>query len=179
MDWNTIVTTIVSVLASTAFAYFFAQLSSYTKLRKERELAKARAEKLESSVKLANGTLDTLVDYLNLTIVNQLKSLSADGRLTPDECEQIHEAAKLSLYGTLTEETMGALKTVYGDALDSVFDKWIEISVERAKRNGVGISSTEARGIAMQSNLAAEKKQEILQSLRERVETVVSTYGQQ
>ena len=178
IDWNTILTTIVSIMATGAFTYFFAQMTSYTKMKKEQELARAKTQQLESSIKIANGTLDTLVDYLNLTVVNELKSLSADGHLTQEEAVEIHDAAKMALYGTLTDETMNALTTVYGDQLDAMFDKWIEISVARAKRNGVGITATEAHGIAMQSNLATAKRKEIMDSLHTRIETVVSTYGQ-
>lgn len=175
IDFNTIITTIVSTLSTALVAWLIAHLTSFLKAKAENERAKKQLSEIDEYRKIANQTVADLVDYLNNTVVNEMKTASEDGTLTDDESAQIKNACKCKLYGTLSDNSLEALKNVYGTNLDSIFDIWIENAVASAKCGGTGLDKTAAFGIAKMQNTTAEQKEAIKEKLNSRLETIVDT----
>lgn len=175
IDVNTIILTIVSALASALVAWLFSHLTSYLKAKSERERAKKKLEQLDYYSKIANKTIRELVDYLNNTVVNELKEASADGTLTDEEAAAIKETCKNKLYGSLKDESLESLKSVYGD-IDAIFDMWIENAVSAAKKSGgTGIDAQTALGIAKSKSITHEKREQIRSNLTARLEGITDS----
>lgn len=175
IDVNTIVITIISTVITALVAWAFSQLTSYLKAKAERERAKKKLDELERYSSIAGQTVVQLVDYLNNTVVNELKMASEDGTLTEEEAESIKQTCKYKLYSTLTEESLDSLKNVYGD-IDGIFDMWIVNAVNNAKRTGgSGIDANTAIGMAKAQSITQAKKDEIKSKLTARLEGIMDT----
>lgn len=174
IDVNSIIQTVVSVILTALVAWLIAQLTSWLKAKTEKERAEKQLNELSEYTKIANQTVVELVDYMNNTIVNEMKTMSEDGTLSEEDSDQIKKACKCKLFGMLSDKSMEAMKTVYGD-IDSIFDMWIENAVNMAKSNGTGIDSTTALGIAKMNSVSHDKRVEIKSKLTTRLENIVDT----
>ena len=76
VDFNTIITTIVTTICTALVAWLIAQLTSYLKAKSEKEKAEKKLKMIDHYTKIANDTITQLVDYLNNTVVNELKTAS-------------------------------------------------------------------------------------------------------
>lgn len=172
IDINTIITTIVTTICTALVAWLIAQLTSYLKAKSEKEKAEKKLKMIDHYTKIANDTIIQLVDYLNNTVVNELKTASEDGQLTEEEAVQIKTVCKSKLYGVLSDEALEAMKNTYGN-LNSIFDVWIENAVASAKASGTGIDKTTAMGIAKQNSITHDQRTEIKDRLSDRLELIV------
>lgn len=171
IDFNTIITTIVTSICTALVAWLIAQLTSYLKAKSEKEKAEKKLKMIDHYTKISNDTITQLVDYLNNTVVNELKTASEDGQLTEEEAVQVKTACKCKLYGVLSDDALEAMKNTYGD-LNSIFDVWIENAVASAKTNGTGIDKTTAMGIAKQNSITHDQRTEIKNRLSDRLELI-------
>lgn len=174
IDINSIVQTLISIIGTALVAWLIAQITSWLKAKTEKERAEKQLNEINEYTKIANQTVSDLVDYMNNTVVNEMKSLSEDGTLSDEDAAQIKTACKCKLYGALSEKSMEAMKNVYGN-IDSIFDMWIENAVSMAKTNGTGIDSTTALGIAKMNSVTHDKRDEIKNKLTSRLENIVDT----
>lgn len=175
IDVNSIIQSLVTIVGTALVAWLIAQITSWLKAKTEKERAEKQLNEITKYTEIANQTVVELVDYMNNTIVNEMKSLSDDGTLSEEESEQIKTACKCKLYGSLSDKSMEAMKTVYGNNVDSIFDMWIENAVSMAKANGTGIDSTTALGIAKMNSVAHDKRDAIKTKLTTRLENIVDT----
>ena len=97
IDFNTIITTIVTTICTALVAWLIAQLTSYLKAKSEKEKAEKKLKMIDHYTKVANDTIIQLVDYLNNTVVNELKTASEDGQLTEEEAVRVKTVCKCKL----------------------------------------------------------------------------------
>ena len=100
-----------------------------------------------------------VVDYLNHSVVNDLKIASQDGRLTQEEVDQIKTTARVLVMSLLSAEAIQALQQVYGD-INSLIDTWVVNAVAKAQNDpeGSGITSDQAVAIAESLGNEASKR---------------------
>lgn len=164
-----ILTAIAGLVAAKVIAFF--------KTKTEESRSKKMQLDLDKAVKSASTTIQLLVEYFNTEFVKELKVLSADGCLSDEDAQYIHDSVRNRLYGILTDEDLEALKSTYRD-LDAIFDQWIESAVRNAKTNGgTYISSVEAQGIANQQNYTYEQKSQMRERIMNRIDQAIDTAG--
>lgn len=175
IDINTIISSVLPTICTALVAWLVSHLTSFLKAKSENEKASKQIKEIDEYTKIANETVVNLVDYMNNTIVNEMKAASEDGTLTETESAQIKNAAKCKLYGSLSDKSLEALKAVYGTNLDSIFDIWIENAVASAKHGGTGIDKVAAVGIANMNNDTLSQKIAIKEKLNTRLENIVDS----
>ena len=97
---------------------------------------------LEKYVDMACGLTQDVVDYLNTTMVNDLKLASEDGHLTEEDAKTILNKAKVSIITKLGVTGQSVLENAFGD-LDVLLNIWITNATERAKMT-TGLTSAKA-----------------------------------
>lgn len=96
----------------------------------------AKAAQLEAQVKDANirnalttaeSTISAVVGETAQTTVDAIKSVSADGKLTPDDAQKIKDAAASKIRQLMSDNVYASLHSVIADV-----DAWIESKIEAA-----------------------------------------------
>jgi hypothetical protein len=83
--------------------------------------------KLSSYIDIAVKTVTDVVKALNQSVVDDLKEMSEDGKLTADEKQRIFDNALSTIQHTLSEDMITTLSTVYGD-----LDEWLKTQIDTA-----------------------------------------------
>lgn len=87
--------------------------------------AKIKDANLRGAVETAENCVTTVVFELSQTLVDDLKTLSTDGKLTPADAAKIKASAVEKSRQLMSDEVYGSLQTVFGDA-----DAWISSKIE-------------------------------------------------
>ena len=140
---------ILVTIASLVVTWMLTQLSNYITSKSEEVKSKTDNESIKRYIEIATSTVTEVVDYLNHSVVNDLKIASQDGRLTQEEVDQIKTTARVQVMSILSAEAIQALQQVYGD-INSLIDTWVVNAVAKAQNDpeGSGITSDQAVAIA-------------------------------
>lgn len=140
---------ILVTVASLVVTWMLTQLSNYITSKSEEVKSKTDNESIKRYIEIATSTVTEVVDYLNHSVVNDLKIASQDGRLTQEEVDQIKTTARVQVMSILSAEAIQALQQVYGD-INSLIDTWVVNAVAKAQNDpeGSGITSDQAVAIA-------------------------------
>ena len=150
---------ILVTIASLVVTWMLTQLSNYITSKSEEVKSKTDNESLKRYIEIATSTVTEVVDYLNHSVVNDLKIASQDGRLTQEEVDQIKTTARVQVMSILSAEAIQALQQVYGD-INSLIDTWVVNAVAKAQNDpeGSGITSDQAVAIAESLGNEASKR---------------------
>lgn len=88
----------------------------------------------EFYINLASDAVRTVVDSLSQTIVNDLKTKSADGKLTDAEKAEILSNATERVINVMGDASIVAVEAAFGDAEQWVIDK-IEQTIWRNRKS--------------------------------------------
>ena len=140
---------ILVTIASLVVTWMLTQLSNYITSKSEEVKSKTDNESTKRYIEIATSTVTEVVDYLNHSVVNDLKIAAQDGRLTQEEVDQIKTTARVQVMSILSAEAIQALQQVYGD-INSLIDTWVVNAVAKAQNDpeGSGITSDQAVAIA-------------------------------
>ena len=140
---------ILVTIASLVVTWMLTQLSNYITNKSEEVKSKTDNESTKRYIEIATSTVTEVVDYLNHSVVNDLKIAAQDGRLTQEEVDQIKTTARVQVMSSLSAEAIQALQQVYGD-INSLIDTWVVNAVAKAQNDpeGSGITSDQAVAIA-------------------------------
>ena len=140
---------ILVTIASLVVTWMLTQLSNYITSKSEEVKSKTDSESTKRYIEIATSTVTEVVDYLNHSVVNDLKIAAQDGRLTQEEVDQIKTTARVQVMSILSAEAIQALQQVYGD-INSLIDTWVVNAVAKAQNDpeGSGITSDQAVAIA-------------------------------
>ena len=140
---------ILVTIASLVVTWMLTQLSNYITSKSEEVKNKTDNESTKRYIEIATSTVTEVVDYLNHSVVNDLKIAASDGRLTQEEVDQIKTTARVQVMSILSAEAIQALQQVYGD-INSLIDTWVVNAVAKAQNDpeGSGITSDQAVAIA-------------------------------
>lgn len=143
---------ILVTIASLVVTWMLTQLSNYISNKSEEVKNKTDNESTKRYIEIATSTVTEVVDYLNHSVVNDLKIAASDGKLTQEEVDQIKATARVQVQSILSAEAIQALQQVYGD-INALIDTWIVNAVAKAQSDpeGSGITSTQAKVIAENS----------------------------
>ena len=150
---------ILVTIASLVVTWMLTQLSNYITSKSEEVKSKTDNESIKRYIEIATSTVTEVVDYLNHSVVNDLKIASQDGRLTQEEVDQIKTTARVQVMSILSAEAIQALQQVYGD-INSLIDTWVVNAVAKAQNDpeGSGITSDQAVSIAESLGNEASKR---------------------
>lgn len=150
---------ILVTIASLVVTWMLTQLSNYITRKSEEVKSKTDNESIKRYIEIATSTVTEVVDYLNHSVVNDLKIASQDGRLTQEEVDQIKTTARVQVMSILSAEAIQALQQVYGD-INSLIDTWVVNAVAKAQNDpeGSGITSNQAVAIAESLGNEASKR---------------------
>ncbi len=150
---------ILVTIASLVVTWMLTQLSNYITSKSEEVKNKTDNESTKRYIEIATSTVTEVVDYLNHSVVNDLKIAAQDGKLTQEEVEQIKTTARVQVMSILSAEAIQALQQVYGD-INSLIDTWVVNAVAKAQSDpeGSGITSKEAVAIAESTGDDANKR---------------------
>ena len=150
---------ILVTIASLVVTWMLTQLSNYITSKSEEVKSKTDNESIKRYIEIATSTVTEVVDYLNHSVVNDLKIASQDGRLTQEEVDQIKTTARVQVMSILSAEAIQALQQVYGD-INSLIDTWVVNAVAKAQNDpeGSGITSNQAVAIAESLGNEASKR---------------------
>lgn len=150
---------ILVTIASLVVTWMLTQLSNYITNKSEEVKSKTDNESIKRYIEIATSTVTEVVDYLNHSVVNDLKIASQDGRLTQEEVDQIKTTARVQVMSILSAEAIQALQQVYGD-INSLIDTWVVNAVTKAQNDpeGSGITSDQAVSIAESLGNEASKR---------------------
>ena len=150
---------ILVTIASLVVTWMLTQLSNYITSKSEEVKSKTDNESIKRYIEIATSTVTEVVDYLNHSVVNDLKIASQDGRLTQEEVDQIKTTARVQVMSILSAEAIQALQQVYGD-INSLIDTWVVNAVAKAQNDpeGSGITSNQAVSIAESLGNEASKR---------------------
>ena len=150
---------ILVTIASLVVTWMLTQLSNYITSKSEEVKSKTDNESIKRYIEIATSTVTEVVDYLNHSVVNDLKIASQDGRLTQEEVDQIKTTARVQVMSILSAEAIQALQQVYGDN-NSLIDTWVVNAVAKAQNDpeGSGITSNQAVAIAESLGNEASKR---------------------
>ena len=150
---------ILVTIASLVVTWMLTQLSNYITSKSEEVKSKTDNESTKRYIEIATSTVTEVVDYLNHSVVNDLKIASQDGRLTQEEVDQIKTTARVQVMSILSAEAIQALQQVYGD-INSLIDTWVVNAVAKAQNDpeGSGITSDQAVAIAESLGNEASKR---------------------
>ena len=150
---------ILVTIASLVVTWMLTQLSNYITSKSEEVKSKTDNESIKRYIEIATSTVTEVVDYLNHSVVNDLKIASQDGRLTQEEVDQIKTTARVQVMSILSAEAIQALQQVYGD-INSLIDTWVVNAVAKAQNDpeGSGITSDQAVAIAESIGNEASKR---------------------
>ena len=139
---------ILVTIASLVVTWMLTQLSNYISNKSEEVKNKTDNDSMKRYIEIATSTVTEVVDYLNHSVVNDLKIAAADGKLTQEEVDQIKATARVQVQSILSAEAIQALQQVYGD-INALIDTWIVNAVAKAQSDpeGSGITSTQAMRI--------------------------------
>ena len=150
---------ILVTIASLVVTWMLTQLSNYITSKSEEVKSKIDNESTKRYIEIATSTVTEVVDYLNHSVVNDLKIAAQDGRLTQEEVDQIKTTARVQVMSILSAEAIQALQQVYGD-INSLIDTWVVNAVAKAQNDpeGSGITSNQAVAIAESLGNEASKR---------------------
>ena len=150
---------ILVTIASLVVTWMLTQLSNYITNKSEEVKSKTDNESTQRYIEIATSTVTEVVDYLNHSVVNDLKIAAQDGRLTQEEVDQIKTTARVQVMSILSAEAIQALQQVYGD-INSLIDTWVVNAVAKAQNDpeGSGITSNQAVAIAESLGNQASKR---------------------
>lgn len=150
---------ILVTIASLVVTWMLTQLSNYITNKSEEVKSKTDNESTKRYIEIATSTVTEVVDYLNHSVVNDLKIAAQDGRLTQEEVDQIKTTARVQVMSILSAEAIQALQQVYGD-INSLIDTWVVNAVAKAQNDpeGSGITSDQAVAIAESLGNEASKR---------------------
>ena len=150
---------ILVTIASLVVTWMLTQLSNYITSKSEEVKSKTDNESIKRYIEIATSTVTEVVDYLNHSVVNDLKIAAQDGRLTQEEVDQIKTTARVQVMSILSAEAIQALQQVYGD-INSLIDTWVVNAVAKAQNDpeGSGITSDQAVSIAESLGNEASKR---------------------
>ena len=150
---------ILVTIASLVVTWMLTQLSNYITSKSEEVKSKTDNESTKRYIEIATSTVTEVVDYLNHSVVNDLKIAAQDGRLTQKEVDQIKTTARVQVMSILSAEAIQALQQVYGD-INSLIDTWVVNAVAKAQNDpeGSGITSDQAVAIAESLGNEASKR---------------------
>ena len=150
---------ILVTIASLVVTWMLTQLSNYITSKSEEVKSKTDNESTKRYIEIATSTVTEVVDYLNHSVVNDLKIAAQDGRLTQEEVDQIKTTARVQVMSILSAEAIQALQQVYGD-INSLIDTWVVNAVAKAQNDpeGSGITSDQAVAIAKSLGNEASKR---------------------
>ena len=150
---------ILVTIASLVVTWMLTQLSNYITNKSEEVKSKTDNESTKRYIEIATSTVTEVVDYLNHSVVNDLKIAAQDGRLTQEEVDQIKTTARVQVMSILSAEAIQALQQVYGD-INSLIDTWVVNAVAKAQNDpeGSGITSNQAVAIAESLGNEASKR---------------------
>ena len=150
---------ILVTIASLVVTWMLTQLSNYITSKSEEVKSKTDNESTKRYIEIATSTVTEVVDYLNHSVVNDLKIAAQDGRLTQEEVDQIKTTARVQVMSILSAEAIQALQQVYGDT-NSLTDTWVVNAVAKAQNDpeGSGITSDQAVAIAESLGNEASKR---------------------
>ena len=150
---------ILVTIASLVVTWMLTQLSNYITSKSEEVKSKTDNESIKRYIEIATSTVTEVVDYLNHSVVNDLKIAAQDGRLTQEEVDQIKTTARVQVMSILSAEAIQALQQVYGD-INSLIDTWVVNAVAKAQNDpeGSGITSDQAVAIAKSLGNEASKR---------------------
>lgn len=139
---------ILVTIASLVVTWMLTQLSNYISNKSEEVKNKTDNDSMKRYIEIATSTVTEVVDYLNHSVVNDLKIAAFDGKLTQEEVDQIKATARVQVQSILSAEAIQALQQVYGD-INALIDTWIVNAVAKAQSDpeGSGITSTQAMRI--------------------------------
>lgn len=163
IDWTQVILAIVSAVLVPMVGVAVNALNTWLKAKAEQVKEQTNREVLDKYVDLATSITSQVVDYLNTTMVNDMKIAAEDGRLTQEEAENIMLQAKQNILSMIGDAGQEALQNVFGD-LDELLNLWITNATEKAKVNGTGISATTAKQIAsdLRMNPTAEEQESFI-----------------
>ena len=136
-----ILVTIVSLVVT----WMLTQLSNYISNKSEEVKNKTDNDSMKRYIEIATSTVTGVVDYLNHSVVNDLKIAASDGKLTQEEVDQIKATARVQVQSILSAEAIQALQQVYGD-INALIDTWIVNAVAKAHGAVVIEDAAEAFG---------------------------------
>ena len=154
IDWTQIIIALVSAVLVPIIGVAVKALNTYLAQKAAEIKEKTGKDTLDKYVAIAQNLTTEVVDYLNTTMVNDMKEAACDGHLTREEGEQILEEARNKVLSLMSDTGKDALTAVYGD-LESLLDMWITNAVQIAKvsPDGSGITAAQARQLSMEKKI--------------------------
>lgn len=152
IDWTQIILAVVSAVLVPMIGVVTNALNNWLKAKAEQVKQETDRDTFDKYVELATSITNQVVDYLNTTMVNDMKIAAEDGHLTQEEAENIILQAKQNILSMIGDAGQEALRNVFGD-LDEILNLWITNATEVAKVSGSGITAEEAKKIAAENHM--------------------------
>lgn len=142
---NTNITQLILGIISLALTWATARLSSYIKTKGEAVKIANKHTVLDKYIDIVEKIVINTVAAENVTIVNDLKKASEDGKLDKNDAEQILNDVIATIIDSISPEVQYVLNDVFGD-LPTWLTSKIIIAVEAEKKiSGSGIQSVKAQ----------------------------------
>ncbi len=156
VNWTEVLLTLCQLVMVPIVAAVVQHLNAWLEAKRVETEKKTESEAFNKYFTLAQNLSREVVDYLNVTLVNDLKVASEDGKLTSQEAEMIMMKGKNAIMTSLGEAGVGALTSAFGD-LDRVLEILITNATEQAKlpsgdRPKTGLTASQAKSIAFESH---------------------------
>jgi hypothetical protein len=99
--------------------------------------SKIKDTNIKNAITSAEDCVSTVVLEMAQTVVDDLKSKSADGKLTPDEIKQIQADALAKIEKLVSSDVFNTIDTIFGDA-----EAWIKSKIEaEVKKNKINAAA--------------------------------------
>jgi hypothetical protein len=121
--------TVFAIPVAGALATFIVK---WVNAQAEQIKAKTNQEKINHYIDILNQTVAEVVVSLNASTVDALKAAAQDGKLTPEEVEEIKGDAIDTIYAILGNAGLSILELAFDD-LDALVAVKIDKAVEKAK----------------------------------------------
>lgn len=112
---------------SLVLIYTTTQLGKLLTTKAKEVLSNAKDEKVGATIIRIIDLIQDVVDYINITVVNDLKEASKDGKLTTAEKSEIFNLAMERIKDMLTLEMCTVLSSLVGNV-----DLWLETKIEQS-----------------------------------------------
>ena len=135
--WSAMVPFLIALLS-----WATTMLNGITRAKKEEIKARTKNETIKTYIDIVSTNAENVVNALNQTLVESLKSASEDGKLTKEEAHEIGKTAVNMLIDTLSDDVVNTLGTVFGDVhayLGNVIETTVvKIKQKNAEKNAKG-----------------------------------------
>ena len=141
MNINVDLSSVIGTVATVVLGWLFTNISAWVRAKGDGVKQTNTHSQLDKYIDLVEQFVDEAVKAMNSTTVDALKAASSDGKLTPEEGQQILGDVLNSILKVLAPDVQTALTDVYGD-----LSTWLAVKIENAVKDNKTTTTTGTDG---------------------------------